>query len=151
MAIEVFEFRAAFDRRLGITASRMAEFSRNVGFELARNIIVGGEVSPGTPVRHGYARNSWIVSLGGLPSGYRHPSRNPNPESEVSVVSLDEAMTALLDMKADDVVYISSNCEYMQFLESGSSSQAPEGMVALTVSGARQIVASIAAQMRASG
>lgn len=120
----------------------MAEFSRNVGFRLAESVVTL------TPVDTGYAKNSWTVSLGNLPTSYRQAPTNPGG-SPASSVSLEEAQSALLDMKADDIVFISSNTEYMTYLEHGTAHSPPVGMVAITVASARQIVAEVAAAMRA--
>lgn len=146
MADDITDFRVRFDQQVGVLGDRMDELARNVGFAFAQSVIVGSDVSPGTPVRSGFARNSWMVSLNG-PGNYRQSSTKPAGDESVAVVSLDEAAASLLDMHADDVVWITSNCIYMARLEDGWSQQAPTGMIALTVAGARQIIDSVVRQM----
>lgn len=73
-----------------------------------------------TPVDTGAARASWVVSVG-APS-----DAVPPPGSPPSVVSVAA-------MKRPDLVYIQSNIDYIEALENGHSSQAPRGMVAVTI------------------
>lgn len=80
-----------------------------------------------TPVDTGRAKGSWTTSVYTLPAAY----------SDVEDKSGNKALTAAaLSAEAWDGVgsiFIVSNLDYIEYLEDGSSDQAPNGMVAMTV------------------
>jgi hypothetical protein len=64
-AQRVYEFEANLERWQQQLDDRIAEAYRNIIFVFLMNIVVGGLYSPGTPVRTGFARNSWVVGING--------------------------------------------------------------------------------------
>jgi hypothetical protein len=146
---EVFEFGGDLQRFIQRLDTRADEFVRNLGFEVLRNIVVGGRYAPGTPVDTGFARNSWVVSLNG-PAQYRQPAERPEGVTTVPLTAETEGGTVLLGARLGDALHITSNCAYMggpRGLEYGHSQQAPVGMVRLTIAAFGQIVHDVAQEM----
>ncbi len=103
-----------------------------------------------TPVDTGRARASWDVKVGS-PSAWVPPERKKSVAGKGKTrlgTGLDGTKLgtgALSGGKAKDVssevasidgtkvVFITTNLDYMQFLEKGSSTQAPAGMVLLSI------------------
>ncbi len=95
-------------------------FQKRVALEALERVVAK------TPVDTGRARQSWQVR------------RNATSEADVGEWqqrdSVVEGQGVILALKEPyGIVHIFSNVEYIEFLENGSSQQAPEGMVALTV------------------
>jgi hypothetical protein len=80
-----------------------------------------------TPVDTGRARGNWQVTIGAPAEGILS---NKTPVGTATVERGRRALDGLPDFQ---IVWISNNLEYIQFLEEGSSRQAPRGMVRLTV------------------
>lgn len=74
-----------------------------------------------TPVDTGRARGGWQVS-------FKSPSFGEGGGDPINTGS-----SQILGLKDPVAVFISNNVEYIIYLEDGTSSQAPEGMVALTI------------------
>lgn len=72
-----------------------------------------------TPVDTGRLRNNWQVSLRGFPSGELYSPINPSG-------TIDQA-------ELGDTIYISNNLPYAGVIENGSSDQAPQGMMRITI------------------
>ena len=71
-----------------------------------------------TPVDTGFARNSWLVTMSENDEG--QPGANP-PGG------------AALQYKLEKVAYINNGANYIEFLDNGSSQQAPGGMTDLVI------------------
>jgi len=85
-----------------------------IGFE-ARNGVVEK-----TPVDTGNAQNSWDVAIGA----------EPGDEAESD---LDGTDAKLRQAKLGDIIHIFNNVVYITRLENGWSTQAPNGMVSVTL------------------
>lgn len=76
-----------------------------------------------TPVDTGRARASWDVKEG-APSEYLPaPGEKNGPDPSATIASID----------GKQPVFITTALDYVQYLEAGSSQQAPAGMVALSL------------------
>ena len=53
--------------------------------------------------------------------------------------TIDKGLAILTGLPAFSVVWLSNNLDYILFLEEGSSRQAPQGMVAVTVQELREM------------
>lgn len=125
-------------------AQHMDELVQNIAFEIAENIIVGGKYAPGTPVDTNFARSSWWVSIGEMGEGHQ-PADNPLKLPPAGPADTSKVASA----KAGDNVWIMTNTVYMIALEYGHSTQAPQGMVRLTLNAGQELVDDIARQMGA--
>ena len=101
------------------------------GFRARRNFLVAELLSMivrGTPVKDGYARGGWYVTLG-APSG--SAQRPPDKDGGNTILA---GIMALRGASPFKDVFISNNVPYIEDLENGSSGQAPEGMVRVSLS-----------------
>lgn len=80
-----------------------------------------------SPVKSGRFRGNWQPAIGSAPSG---TVELLDPTGAI-VIAKVQGVTA--GMEPGDVVYMANNLPYAQRLEDGYSSQAPAGMVRLTV------------------
>lgn len=145
-AQRAYEFRANLERWTASLDDRLSEAYRNIIFVLLMNIVVGGLYSPGTPVDTGFARNSWVVGIGGV-GAFRQPQQPEDRHATVALTADAEGQSVLVDVRIGDEVHLTSNCAYIQALEDGHSGQAPTGMVWLALSASQQIVDQVVAEM----
>lgn len=117
---------------------KAAHTHREAAFEVARNVVVGGPYSVGTPVDTGAARDSWtMVRQGELARPFvRDGPIRDNSGEAVLAQSLD----VLNGSEWFATVALASSCPYMPRLERGWSQQAPAGMVRTTLRSWKQIV-----------
>jgi hypothetical protein len=97
---------------------------------------------PGTPHRTGYARANWDLEAGStrFSQGFNGTgSDNPNLAGN-SPIPLTPVEPVLLTMQLGDQARITNPVPYITDLEMGSSGQAPEGMVRLTVAVAPELL-----------
>jgi hypothetical protein len=80
-----------------------------------------------TPVKTGRARGNWQATIDAAAEG----------QLEVTDIdgqaTISKGLSILGEMQPYCIVWISNNVDYIEFLEDGSSKQAPEGMLAITV------------------
>ena len=119
--------------------SNLAEFNREVSqfarsipekvTELQRKIVLEalGRIVQKTPVDTGRARGNWQVTF---EAASQQVLTDTDPQGSATV---EKALAILAGLPAFSVVHITNNLDYILFLEEGSSSQAPQGMVAVTV------------------
>lgn len=123
-----------------------------------------GRVTRRTPVDTGRARASWDVKQG-APSGYVPPimvgkaktkGKEDLGESAFGMklgtgakggVAGKDISAELSGIDGKHVVFITTNLEYMQYLENGSSKQAPAGMVRISVAEIEIEIESIVEQL----
>lgn len=147
MAGSLGSFNASLDRFIAKLGPYLDEVVVNVGFELAENIIAGGEFAPGTPIDTGFARGSWYVGIGA--EGTPHQPALPEGERARYDSALAGALARLAQAHAGTEIFILSNTAYMKALEYGHSDQAPLGMIRLTLYAGQEIVDKVARQMGA--
>lgn len=104
----------------GLTQVQLTAFQKKIALEAIKRIVEK------TPVDTGRARANWQVTIG-------------NPTEDVLEVedqdgsnTISKGSSVITTVGLFDVIWISNNVDYIRFLEEGSSTQAPEGMVALT-------------------
>lgn len=110
----------AFRRDLTEVARELRIDVATVAVKIALDLHA--KISARTPVDTGRARASWDIKEGG-PSDFKPPEGSysgPNPVDSAS-------------LKGTDVIFVTSAVEYMEFLEAGSSKQAPAGMVDVAI------------------
>ena len=108
-----------YSKILGITRVRMY---RKLTVDLWNNIVMR------TPVDTGRARASWNVAVGS-------PDPSVPPELEEGETYADPTLPGLANsLDADQMIYITSNLDYIQALEDGHSKQSPpNNMVKMAV------------------
>lgn len=90
-----------------------------------------------TPVRDGFAKNSFFCNIGNNNGGEIGRS-TPDSSGGESIAAINAATSKL---RLGDSVLLYSNLPYIERLEDGYSDQAPAGMVKTTVAEWPQIVA----------
>ena len=125
--------------RLKIAAAKLKERSfeairlkaLDVCLEAAEGVITK------TPVDTGFARSMWGVQINDRPM--MDPVANSIPKGEDGpgiaggAAALASVTVEAAKLRLGDTVWIYNPTEYAPYLENGSSSQAPNGMVAVTV------------------
>lgn len=83
-----------------------------------------------TPVDTGRARGNWLVSIGSTDF-----TSDDSSEDKAGASTIGTGSAKLSGLKADPftVVYLQNNLPYIEELERGSSTQAPSGMVTVTI------------------
>jgi len=79
-----------------------------------------------TPVRYGRARGGWQVDIDKLPTG-------DTPLDKTGNRTLTKGTNKILKLHPFQSVLIVNNVEYIIYLEGGSSEQAAEGMLGISV------------------
>lgn len=97
------------------------ELARKVMIDLDQRVVLK------TPVDTGRARSNWLIGLG-----------NPERSSRLSVdqsggATIIENTREILQSKPGQDIWLSNNLPYIQELETGSSRQAPQGMVSTSI------------------
>jgi len=80
-----------------------------------------------TPVDTGRARGNWQVTISNPAAGQLETT---DKEGSGTIA---RGLAALGGLKPYMVVWITNNLDYIEFLEDGSSTQAPEGMMTVTI------------------
>lgn len=108
----------------------------------ATALIVDSAVVIGTPVDTGRARSNWQVGAPGPVTSERGPY-SPGAEGSTGGANAQAAIAqakAVIGATKEKTIYISNNVKYMEFLNQGSSAQAPAGFVEAAVELGRQEV-----------
>lgn len=101
------------------------------GYRARRNFLVAELLSMivrSTPVKDGYARGGWYVTTGR--AGTSAP-RAPDKDGGLTILA---GIMALRGASPFKDVFINNDVPYIEDLENGSSGQAPEGMVRVSLS-----------------
>jgi len=104
------------------TTGSIEKVIRKACIDLYRSIVEK------TPVDTGRAKASWGLSTH---HANDEASENMTPEEAVQVVS--DNISDFTFKAQDDQVIIYNNLEYIEYLENGTSQQAPSGMVSLSL------------------
>lgn len=101
----------------------MVEFAtRKLALEALSRLVIR------TPVLTGRARANWNLSLNTPDDSFSMSDVDPGGGA-----TIDAGFSTLLQLAPFELVWITNNLPYIEFLEDGGSGQAPEGMVAVTV------------------
>lgn len=122
---------AAFNRELRAWAeNRLPEEVRDgvqrVFAELTSRVVLR------TPVDTGRARGGWMGEVGAPASGEGSTDKNGNG-------TVQRAIAAVASAKPFETIHLTNNVNYISYLEEGTSQQAPEGMLALSLAEVRQV------------
>lgn len=111
------------------TGKNMDQLVRNVTLEMANSVI---EMSP---VDTGRFRGNWQHGSGS-PDLSTNEALDPNGAASKARIAASTA-----NVKAGGIEYVTNNLPYAISLEYGRSTQAPSGMVRITVARFRQLIA----------
>ena len=119
----------------GVVEEELAKRRTLIALDTHKNIVLR------TPVDTGHARRNWVISYNTEPSGTvgkaGGDSLSDAEASTVANTAISKGYQDLLPGAKEPFtkVIISNNLPYIGKLENGSSKQAPQGMVAVTVVG----------------
>ncbi len=102
-------------------------FQKRIVLEALRRIVLR------TPVDTGRARGNWQTAIG------QPLASQLDTLDKAGQETIDKGLQAIAELPPYSVVWISNNVDYIEFLEAGSSKQAPAGMVSITVEELRQM------------
>jgi bacteriophage HK97-gp10 putative tail-component len=120
-------------------ADKMERISKVIPVNVAKALketvmVIDQAVVLATPVDTGRARSNWIVGTG--PSTEAIDAYAPGKKGSSGGANADAALQQAQDfLSATDVsvIYISNNLSYIQYLNEGSSAQAPAGFIEVAV------------------
>jgi len=110
-----------------------------------RSVIVGtvyefaNRVKMRTPLKTGFARNSWIVTV------------DRDDYGDIGNNVIEARIGAVSQMQLGQTLYINNGANYIKALENGHSRQAPQGMVAITLPEVDEIIADEIADVKRAG
>lgn len=120
-------------------ANKLNRLSKQIPVNVARGLketvlVIDQVVVTETPVDTGRARSNWVVGTG--PSTAAVDAYAPGTKGSTGGANTDAALQQARDFLASTdvkVIYISNNLGYIQYLNEGSSAQAPAGFIEAAV------------------
>jgi hypothetical protein len=138
---DVRVFQADLARFAAKESAKATYLFRRVCSRVTDNVIGGGQYGPGTPVRSGFARNSWVTGING-PGQYVQPA-SPVGEGAGAGSAERRAELSTERLALGDTFFLTSNCVYQRRLDYGHSKQAPAGHVRLVMDQLKQIASDV--------
>ncbi len=121
------------------TEEKLTLAVQKISLELFSRVILR------TPVDKGRARGNWQVAIGSVPDGTLDID-DPSGQATISKVTAEAA-----GLKAGDTIVLVNNLPYIQRLEDGYSSQAPAGMVMLSVQDFQEVANQVGVELQVVG
>jgi hypothetical protein len=115
-------------------AKRIGDEIRQAISKTLRDVMLLAEqnVSTSTPVDTGHAMSNWILSVGSPHSGVD----GSRADVSFTAQARGRARVQTFDVGRDKRIYLRNNVPYVQYLDRGSSQQAPAGFVARAMAAA---------------
>ena len=144
MTANLREFNREIDDFARKLPEKVTVMQKKIVLEALRRLIQK------TPVDTGRARLNWQVTIDHPAEGQLDLRKFDKAKKAAAVVDapplsmvgqevITEAVGVLRSLPPFEMVWISNNVDYIEFLEHGSSQQAPEGMLAVTIEELRMI------------
>lgn len=128
MSDSLQQFNVEIDRfARRVVPNEIVKFQKKVVLEALRRLVMK------TPVKTGRARGNWQVTISAAAAGQLDQT------DEDGAPTIAAGLAALQGLPPFDVVWISNNVDYIEKLEHGSSQQAPQGMMSVTVAELRSM------------
>jgi len=122
------EFINEIDDFVASIPDKVTTLQKKIVLEALRRVVLK------TPVDTGRARANWQVTIAKPATSVID---NFSELSDGAVI--EKGLVAIAELPPYQIVFVSNNVNYIEFLEEGSSKQAPEGMAALTIEELRQM------------
>lgn len=127
---------AADVRRFADEASEKATMAmRKIALEIFSRVILR------SPVDTGRFRANWQVAIGSVPGGTLELT------DKTGQATISKMQAVALGVVAGQTITLANNLPYAQRLENGWSSQAPAGMVALTIQDFQQVAEEVGIEL----
>lgn len=104
-----------------LVPQKVIVLQKKIVFEALKRLVMK------TPVDTGRARGNWQVTIGRPVTAAIEALDKSGDET------IKKGLAAIAALPPYQVVWICNNVDYIEFLEEGSSRQAPEGMMSLTI------------------
>ena len=127
--VAVGEFARDVRAFTGATSRELEAIVRKIALEMFSRIILR------SPVDTGRFRANWQVAIGSVPTG------TLELEDKTGTATISKVQAATLSLNAGERITFVNNLPYAQRLEDGYSTQAPRGMVMLTVQDFQRVAA----------
>lgn len=130
---------------MGKWSMDLTKYAKKAGVEInevrkAYAFALYSSIVKKTPVDTGRARGNWNISVGKEDTSVDDPSSYPKPSGKYKDKSSPPRAklkytdpNSIPEPKGDESIFISNNLPYIASLEYGSSKQAPNGMVGVTL------------------
>ena len=120
-----------FDRDLRIFSTIVvpqdhAKLTRKLALEVLRRVVIR------TPVDTGRARSNWLVAVNNVPAGTIEIEKFT--KDQATQYALSNGIPVIEGAEPFTSISIANNLPYIGVLEFGSSKQAPQGMLRVTLS-----------------
>jgi hypothetical protein len=125
----VAEFNREIDQFAKTVPDKVSTMQRKIVFGALRLLCKR------TPIKTGYARFNWQTTFD-MPAEGQLNGTDLTPDGTATVT---RGLAAITPFKPYTIVWISNNVDYIEFLEHGSSKQAANGMLAVTVADLRTL------------
>lgn len=112
-------FKVSLEKFGQLTNEKHAQLVRLVTLDVLRRVVLK------SPVRTGRFRANWNVGVG-------KPNLSTSEETANTAMQKGQAQVKGIE-DGKIVVYVSNNLDYAEALENGSSKQAPQGVLGVTV------------------
>lgn len=126
--------RALMETAKELLPQQVALFQQKIVMDLLRRFVVK------TPVDTGRARGNWQVTISSTDSQVAiqgAPDKDDKANSPKAETAAADAVTKSIQVvnsiKPFSITYITNNVPYIVYLEDGTSTQAPVGMVSLSI------------------
>jgi hypothetical protein len=120
---DIHQFTADLDKYAELTGQIPADVTRMIALDLY------AELTSRNPVDTGYSRANWRIGIG-APDTTVEPTERPKRGAQMGVPSPDVSVLKSID--GTEIVFITNSVPYVEFLEEGSSRQAPNGFIAIS-------------------
>jgi hypothetical protein len=128
---DIISFKADLNRFAESIDKKVEAVIRQIVIELFNAITLHN------PVDTGYSRSNWRVSVNepdetvSVPPSDKARADTKNRTGWIEAPSLD--LSILSNLQSTDSVFVTNSVDYVQYLEEGSSKQAPSGFLRISV------------------
>lgn len=116
-----------------LAADKVAQIQRAVFLDISKRVI------DMTPVDTGRARSGWVGDVDKFTVDTNAIESNLSPEA-ATAKAMDSALKATASHKTGQDLTLGNSVEYIQYLNSGSSKQAPAGMTDVVLNSFKSVV-----------
>ena len=127
MAATVYQFRADIERLCQELDASIPKLIKLIALDIANMVVEGN------PVDTGYSRSQWRIGIN-APDTTVSGTRPRNAKGQYTTITAPQLdITRLSQLSPNDHVFVTNSVDYVQFLEEGTSQQAPNGFIRLSV------------------
>lgn len=132
-----------------VIPTQIVDFQKMIALELFRKIIMR------TPVDKGFLRGAWTVSIGSESSANKGKKSSAKTEDDLTgeeQAHVDDILKAVTGLPLGQVIWLANAMPYVERIEFESwSSQAPHGMVSISLTEIQVFIDQLSATMKAKG